>query len=167
MPGGQEEDDATSGPTRQAVTVRILFLLFLVVPLVEIYFLIKIGSLIGSPMTILLVVLTAFIGITLVRAQGFATLMRIRQQLDSRQLPALEILEGFALFLAGALLLTPGFVTDAFGFMCLTPSLRRWMIGQILGRASFSVVEDEFRGESGSDPKGRSRVIDGEYREID
>ncbi|MXZ81910.1 MAG: FxsA family protein, partial [Gammaproteobacteria bacterium] len=76
--------------------------------------------------------------------------MRIRQQLDSRQLPALEILEGFALFLAGALLLTPGFVTDAFGFMCLTPSLRRWMIGQILGRASFSVVEDEFRGESGS-----------------
>ncbi|MYJ52632.1 MAG: FxsA family protein [Gammaproteobacteria bacterium] len=121
MPGGQEEDDATSGPTRQAVTVRILFLLFLVVPLVEIYFLIKIGSLIGSPMTILLVVLTAFIGITLVRAQGFATLMRIRQQLDSRQLPALEILEGFALFLAGALLLPRGFVTDAFGFMCLPP----------------------------------------------
>lgn len=145
--------------------MKILFLLLLIVPLVEIYFLIKIGSLIGPPMTILLVVLTAAIGIALVKAQGLATLRRIQQQLDSRRVPGLEIIEGFALFLAGALLLTPGFFTDAFGFLCLTPSFRRWIIFRIFSSAA-AAGNQEFTAPAGS-AKHSSRVIEGEFKEMD
>ncbi len=145
--------------------MKVLFLLFLIVPLVEIYFLIQIGSVIGSPMTILLVVLTALIGVSLVRAQGVITINRIRKRLDSRTVPGLEIMEGFALFLAGALLLTPGFVTDAVGFICLTPSLRRWIIFRLFHAVSISNSED-VRNQTGQTSRD-SRVIDGEYREID
>lgn len=145
--------------------MKILFLLFLIVPIVELYVLIKVGSAIGAPLTILLVVLTAIIGVALVKAQGVATLMRIRRQLASRKVPALEIIEGFALFLAGALLLTPGFVTDAFGFMCLNPAFRRWLIFRIVGYVPN--LDNEDRQDQSSQPTRRSRVIDGEYREID
>ncbi|MCY4051633.1 MAG: FxsA family protein [Gammaproteobacteria bacterium] len=145
--------------------MKILFLLFLLIPLVEIYFLIQIGSLIGSPLTIILVVLTALIGIMLVKAQGIITLNRIQERLDSRTVPGLEIMEGFALFLAGALLLTPGFVTDAVGFICLTPALRRWIIFRLFRGISVSGNEDHQKQTR--HPNGHSRVIDGEYREID
>ncbi len=146
-------------------SMKTLFLLFLIVPLAEIYFLIQIGSVIGSPMTILLVVLTALIGITLVKAQGVITIRRIRERLDSKRVPGLEIMEGFALFLAGALLLTPGFVTDVVGFICLTPSLRKWIILRLFDGFSIPASE-EARNQSGQ-AQSRSRVIDGEYREID
>ena len=145
--------------------MKILFLLFLVIPLVEIYFLMQIGSVIGSPMTIILVVLTALIGITLVKAQGIITLNRIRERLNSRTVPGLEIMEGFALFLAGALLLTPVLLPTTVGFICLVPSLRRWIIFRLFREISISSHEEN-RKQTGQS-NDRSRVIDGEYREID
>lgn len=143
--------------------MKFLFVLFLVVPLVEIYLLIKIGSVVGAGVTIFLVVFTAFLGAILVRAQGFSTLARMQAQMATAQLPALEIMEGVFLFVAGALLLTPGFFTDAVGFVFLTPPLRRLIIRWIIERGFMSTaaaVEESRR-------TGSNRVIDVEYRNID
>ncbi|MGR3983697.1 MAG: FxsA family protein [Gammaproteobacteria bacterium] len=113
----------------------MFFLLFLLVPLVEVYFLIEIGGRIGAFPTIALVVLTAALGAMLVRAQGFSTYLRVQRQLALGESPAQMLLEGLALFVAGALLLTPGFFTDAVGFALLTPPLRRRIIEALLQRA--------------------------------
>jgi UPF0716 protein FxsA len=108
--------------------VPTIFLIFLAVPLVEIFLLIKVGNVIGAPWTIALVVLTALVGAWLVRLQGLSALNRVRQSAARGELPALELLEGLFLLAAGALLLTPGFFTDIVGFACLTPPLRRSLI---------------------------------------
>ena len=93
----------------------LLGVLFIAVPILEIYLLIQVGEAIGAGWTILLVVLTAVIGVWLLRIQGLSTLTRAQQRLQENQLPAREILEGMALVVAGALLLTPGFFTDTVG----------------------------------------------------
>ena len=108
--------------------LHLLLLLFIAVPLVEIYLLLQVGGVIGAVPTIGLVVLTAAVGAVLVRAQGFSTIMQVRRSLDGGEVPAVAIVEGIFLLVAGALLLTPGFVTDAIGFGCLIPPLRRALI---------------------------------------
>lgn len=142
----------------------LLFALFIAVPLVEIYVLIQVGSIIGAGWTILAVVGTAVLGAVLVRAQGLATLMRGRAQMAAGEVPAVEILEGVALIAAGALLMTPGFVTDALGFCCLVPSWRQGMARALLRRVV--VVGRPGAGRPGADSE-RSRVIEGECRRRD
>jgi UPF0716 protein FxsA len=104
--------------------MQILFLLFLIVPIVEMLILIEVGSFIGAFYTVLLVLLTAIIGVNLLKKQGLSTFMRANQKMNSGQMPLSEIGEGMMLAIAGALLLTPGFVTDTFGFILLTPGFR-------------------------------------------
>ena len=111
---------------------RFLFLLFLIIPLVEIYFLIQVGKVIGAGWTTFLVVGTAVLGAFLLRLQGFSTLQRAQTVMARGELPAVEMLEGLILLISGALLLTPGFVTDTFGFLLLIPPIRQSMIRQIL-----------------------------------
>ena len=148
--------------------MKFLFLLFLVVPLLEIYLLIEVGSAIGAMLTIFLVVFTAMLGAVLVRVQGFSTLTRVQSQLNDGQVPALEIMEGVCLFVAGALLLTPGFFTDAVGFVLLTPPLRRSIIRYFLERQMSHVQPGYVHGGNpGAQNQGGGRVIDVEYRNID
>ena len=111
-----------------------VFILFLVVPFVEIYLLVEIGSRIGAPWTILLVVLTAIVGAWLVRVQGLATLRRFQTSLARNELPATALVDGLCLLITGALLLTPGFFTDVVGFACLIPQLRRALIKYFVQR---------------------------------
>lgn len=111
---------------------RLLFVLFLIVPLIEIFFLIQVGQVIGAGWTIFLVVATAVIGAFLLRLQGFQTLHRAQTSMARGELPATEMLEGLCLLISGALLLTPGFVTDALGFLLLTPPVRQLLIKQLL-----------------------------------
>ncbi len=99
-------------------------MLFTAVPIVEMYLLITVGGYIGAVPTILCVMLTAVVGVTLLRWQGIATLQRGMGRVVAGQLPGQEIVEGMMLAVAGALLLTPGFVTDAFGFLLLMPPVR-------------------------------------------
>ena len=108
--------------------VRLLLVLFLVVPLGEIYLLIEVGSIVGAAATIGLVVLTAVVGAALMRAQGLATVFRARSAMARGEVPALELMEGAVILVAGALLLTPGFITDTAGFLCLIPALRQRLI---------------------------------------
>ena len=112
----------------------ILMILFLIVPIIEIYLLIEVGGLIGVLPTIGLVVLTAVIGASLLRSQGSETYLRFNRALSEGRMPANEILEGVALLIGGALLLTPGFFTDAIGFICLLPFTRRPLVKFIINK---------------------------------
>ncbi len=107
---------------------RVLLALFFLIPLIEIYLLVKVGSWLGAWTTVLLVVFTAVLGAALLRQQGLATLERTRQSMARGELPAMEMLEGALLIVGGALLLTPGFFTDTIGFLLLVPALRRRLI---------------------------------------
>ena len=107
--------------------MRYLLLLFIVMPVVEMWLLITVGRQIGALPTIGLVLLTAVVGVALLRAQGFATLFRARQKMDIGELPAMEMAEAIVLAVCGALLLTPGFATDVLGFAGLIPPVRLWL----------------------------------------
>ena len=107
---------------------RLLFGLFIVIPLVEIYFLLKVGDIIGAGWTVFAIVGTAILGAGLLRVQGATTLMRAQANALQGKLPTMEMMEGVALAASGLLLMTPGFVTDTIGFILLTPPLRRGLI---------------------------------------
>ena len=117
----------------------LLFLLFILVPIIEIYFLIQVGSAIGAIPTIGLVIFTALLGAMLVRFQGMAALQRTRMTMAQGQVPALEMFEGVLLLFAGLLLMTPGFFTDAIGFALLVPPLRQALIRWFISRSEFQM----------------------------
>lgn len=114
--------------------MRFLLALFIIVPISEMWLLIQVGAQIGALYTVLLVFLTAAAGLALLRRQGLNTLMRLNQKIEQGQMPAGEIAEGVALAVGGALLLTPGFITDGIGFICLLPFTRKWFLGGLLGK---------------------------------
>jgi len=137
---------------------KILVLLFICIPLIEIYLLIQIGAHIGALPTLGLIVLTALIGAFLLRIQGLITLAKIRHSMDRGELPAGSLIEGLILLIAGVLLLTPGFFTDALGFICLVPSARHWLVRLLIQH--FFVLHIR---QSESQPI----VIEGEFRKDD
>ena len=139
-------------------------LLFLLVPLVEIYVLIEVGGIIGALSTIGLCVLTAVIGAALLRIQGFQTLRRAQDNLSRGEIPAIEMFEGVALAFGGALLLTPGFLTDTVGFLCLIPWSRRALIRAALRRMDVYYGPP---GGPGGPPGGRHYTIEGDFRRRD
>ena len=124
----------------EITTVRYLFLIFVITPVLEMWLLINVGAQIGALPTIGLVLLTAFVGVNLLRYQGFDTLWRGQRKFAEGQLPAQEIAEGIILAVSGALLLTPGFVTDAIGFAGLIPMVRGAMARLVLSRMVVSGV---------------------------
>ena len=134
----------------------ILFLLLLVgIPLVELYFLIQVGTEIGVLPTIAISLFTAALGGYLVRRQGFDVLARVRRAKDQGELPALAVMDGALLLVAGFFLLLPGFLTDAVGFLLLIPAIRQHLIQR------FIVILPPGQGACG--PAG-PRVIEGDYR---
>jgi UPF0716 protein FxsA len=103
-----------------------LFIAFTLVPVIEIYLLIKVGSQIGALNTVILVIATGFAGAYLARMQGLHTMYRVRASLDRGVMPTEDLLDAMLIFAAGMVLLTPGFVTDALGLLLLIPETRRW-----------------------------------------
>lgn len=138
----------------------ILLFAFIAVPIFEIYLFIEVGGMIGALATVGLVILTAVTGAFLLRAQGFATVARIRETMEKGEIPAIEMLEGAVLLFGGALLLTPGFFTDTIGFLCLLPVVRRKFVLYLLSKriivngADFQSVHIE-------------KTIEGEFRRDD
>ena len=158
--------------------LRIWPFLFIVIPLVELYLIIKVGGVIGALWTVLLVVLTAVIGVSLLRIQGFNTLNRARMNMEAGTLPAMEMMEGMVLAVGGALLITPGFLTDTLGFLCLIPATRRAMIrylmqrSRIHGQGFYSHGTTHYprgHGDHGRNDHGHhtGRVIEGEFHRDD
>ena len=103
-----------------------LFLAFTLVPFIEIYLLIKIGGQVGAFNTILIVILTGLLGASLARLEGIKTMTKVRDSLNRGDLPAEEMLDAMLIFVAGVVLLTPGFLTDLTGLALLVPKLRYW-----------------------------------------
>ena len=109
-----------------------LFLLFLIVPVIEIYLIIKVGSVIGGLATVVILLCISLLGAYLVRNQGVRIVMQIREELSRGRLPAAQLLDGALVFIGSVLLMTPGFFTDFIGIFFLLPATRR-MIKMWLG----------------------------------
>jgi UPF0716 protein FxsA len=142
----------------------VFFLLFLLVPLVELWFLIKVGGWIGALPTVALTVLTAMIGASLARLQGLKTLLRMRQTMARGETPAVEVIEGVMLLAAALLLLTPGFFTDALGFACLLPAIRRPLAWWALQRMT---VVTPAGGSTSPPNRHQPRTLEGEFHRDD
>jgi UPF0716 protein FxsA len=144
-------------------------LLFFAMPIVEMYLLISVAGYIDALQTIGLVMLTAVIGVALLRQQGLETLTRGTQKMSQGQMPAQEMAEGLLLAVAGALLITPGFVTDTIGFLILFPPTRMVIAQIILRRVQINGAHS-FRGQadqqSGSE-RERAQTLEGEYHRRD
>ncbi|MBN2298216.1 MAG: FxsA family protein [Deltaproteobacteria bacterium] len=111
-----------------------LFLAFTLIPVAEIYLLITIGGYIGAMNTVLLVILTGFSGAYLARLQGMQTMFRIREALQNSVMPSGELIDAFLIFVAGIVLLTPGFITDIAGILLLLPFVRSHIRSLIMNR---------------------------------
>ena len=115
-----------------------LFFLFVAVPIIEIALFIQVGDLIGLFPTLLIVIATAALGTWLVRGQGLATLSTLRNQVNNFQNPTQQLAHGAMILFAGALLLTPGFFTDGFGFLLLVPRFRDFAFDYLKERIIYS-----------------------------
>jgi UPF0716 protein FxsA len=166
---------------------RFAPLLFIVIPLIELYFIIVVGEMIGAFWTVMLVIATAILGVNLLRMQGMSTLGRAQRSMSQGQIPAQEMMEGVALAVAGVLLITPGFITDTIGFLLLFPVTRQLLIRGMMSRASiytsYSQSSHQFsehgrpgqnhdsdplhHGKGSGKPRKSGRVIEGEYTRED
>ena len=108
----------------------LLALLFILIPALEIYLLIEVGSLIGGFNTMLIVIITGIVGAALAKAQGLAVLYKIQNDLNLGQIPADQIIHGLLVFGGGLLLLTPGFVTDIIGLCMVAPGSRHLIVAR-------------------------------------
>ena len=131
--------------------MNTVLLLIILVPIIEIYLLIKIGSQIGALSTISLILFTAFVGILYARYEGFNTLKSAIRQLLKNEIPVYEIISGAALAFAAFLLILPGFITDLIGLLIIFPPTRKLF----------------FKSFSKNYPNKRKNFIEGEYKDID
>ncbi len=133
--------------------MNTILLLIILIPVVEIYLLIKIGSQIGAITTILLIFTTAIIGVYYAKYEGLNTLKSGFTQISKNETPAYEVISGAAIAFAAVLLIVPGFVTDFVGFFLIFPPSRKFV---------FNILKKRFDKQY----KKKDKFIDGEYEEI-
>ena len=141
-----------------------LFLAFLLVPIIEIALFIQVGGLIGLWPTLAIVVVTAVAGTWLVRTQGRLALARLAQSFNELRDPTEPLAHGAMILLAGVLLLTPGFFTDAIGLALMVPKVRTWVLKYLSTRVQVQSVR--FGTPPRQPPSGPGDVIDGEYEDV-
>lgn len=159
--------------------MRFIFIILIAIPIAEIWLLLKVGSLFGAIPTIGLVISTAMFGVALLRQQSWVALSKAQEKMRNGQVPAKEIVDGLFLAVGGALLLTPGFITDVLGFVCLFPfarqSLITWCIGPFLKRMMAGSSMHAYQAGTSShqqtftqrDTLYEKDAIEGEYRRDD
>ncbi|CAC9525139.1 Protein affecting phage T7 exclusion by the F plasmid [uncultured Gammaproteobacteria bacterium] len=149
----------------------MIFPIFVVMTLLEIYVLVSVGESIGGFSTILLVVITALVGSTLLKQQGWSTMAKAQQAMANGQTPAFEMMEGVVILISGVLLLTPGFITDGIGLLGLMPFSRVYFIDKILSKNAEKIFQQKNSGfihtASPNDKKDNKKkdTIDGEFWE--
>ncbi|GAA58258.1 UPF0716 protein ytzA [Pseudoalteromonas sp. BSi20652] len=156
---------------------RFLFVLFIIIPIIEIALLIQVSDVIGGFATIALVVITAILGAKMVKTQGMGALQNVQAQMAQGQMPAKELFTGICVVIAGVLLLTPGIMTDVFGLLLLTPAIRNKLAA---GLASQAIVRMSAGRQQGPSPFAQQphsqreqqqmdqpTTIDGEYERKD
>ncbi|ART83064.1 FxsA protein [Oceanisphaera profunda] len=138
-----------------------VFLLFVAATLLEIFVFIEVGSAIGAMSTIVLILLSAIVGLSLVRIQGFQTLMEAQRKVSLGEPPAREMLGGIMLALSGILLVLPGFVSDMLGLLLLLPPVREALVARLLSKVKMQTRQQghtfsgEFHHTDGSDQQAR------------
>ena len=139
-----------------------LLLLFVFLPMIELYLLIMLGARIGPMPTIGLIVLTGIIGASLARQQGISTLAKIQSELKEGRAPTKELIEGAMILVGGLVLLTPGILTDLFGFAMMIPSIRRSLANKFSLRVpkGFSATSNPFQGTTKKEGQKDDGVID-------
>jgi UPF0716 protein FxsA len=161
------------------VPLVVLFVLFIVVPLAELYVIIQIGHAIGIVPTLLLLLADSIVGTMLVRSQGRAAWRRFNEATAAGRMPGREVADGAMIILGGALLLTPGFITDIFGFLLLLPPtralLRRTVVGLLARRSPMMYVGTKAaphaqraweKRRSGQDANGADEYVEGTATEV-
>ncbi len=136
-----------------------IFLLVLIIPFLEIYLLLKVGGLIGALPTIFMVMFTAVVGAWLLREQGLATFEKLKASVASGKVPTYELIEGPIILVGGALLLTPGFITDFMGLMCLVPASRRKLADYLISKQKVNKM-----GFPPPDRNANNETLEGEFR---
>ena len=144
----------------------LLLIIFIGVPLIEIGLFIQVGQAIGLWSTLAVVILTAVIGTWLLRQQGLRTLQKFQMEVAQGAIPTVTLFDGICLLVAGVLLLTPGFFTDAIGFLLFVPAFRQVMRQFFAARIQASSTFTYQQSSPYQEPKGPT-VIDGEYEELD
>jgi UPF0716 protein FxsA len=143
-----------------------LLLLFIVLPAVELALLIEIGQRIGTLETLALIVVTGVVGASLARSQGLQLIARVQEQLGRGEMPADSLVDGLMILVASALLVTPGILTDIFGFLCLTPGFRTLVKREVIRRFERAVAENRIHVDTSgftddfTRREGRPTVID-------
>jgi UPF0716 protein FxsA len=150
----------------------MIFPLFVIMTLLEIYVLVSVGESIGGFSTILLVVITALVGSTLLKQQGWSTMAKAQNAMANGQTPAFEMLEGVVILISGVLLLTPGFITDTIGLLGLMPFSRAYFIDNMLKKNAQKIFtknsatfthKSQNQKESGAGQK--NETLEGEFWE--
>ncbi|MBK5934040.1 UPF0716 protein FxsA [Rhodovulum imhoffii] len=141
-----------------------LFVIFVTVPLIEIALFIQVGGAIGLWPTLGIVILTALLGTSLMRQQGALAMSQLRHSFNDLRDPTEPLAHGAMILFSGALLLTPGFFTDAVGFALLVPAIRRAAYGWLRKRVVVQSVTPGTRQPHSTRPMD---VIDGEFQEVD
>jgi UPF0716 protein FxsA len=148
----------------------MLFPIFVVVTLAEIYVLVSVGQAIGGLSTVLLVIITAFIGSSLLKQQGWSTMAKAQQSMSEGRTPAIEMMEGVVILVSGILLLTPGFLTDVLGLLGLMPWSRSYFINHFLEKNAERVFKQRnsvfINRTKGNETKSnKDDTIEGEFWE--
>jgi len=145
----------------------LLFIIFIIIPVVEITVLIEVGEQLGAFPTVALVILTAAVGASLVRSQGLQTLISAQKKIQQGQQPGQEVIEGVMLAIAGIMLVTPGFVTDFLGLVLLLPISRQFFASKLLERIIIKNMAQQGQpfngGFSQQGQEQDSDIIDGEF----
>ena len=137
-----------------------LLLLFIVVPLIELALLLYLAQYVGWQMTLLIVIATGLAGTTLARSQGFRTYRRIQEEFAAGRTPTNELLDAVLIFCAGALLLTPGVLTDALGLSLLIPPCRSFYRKRLVAWFQSRFQMQSFSGGAAPFQPGKSEIID-------
>lgn len=151
--------------------MRSALFMLLLLPVLELALLIQVGSAIGVLPTLGLIILSAVLGILLLRVAGLATAWRARERLTRGELPEREMFDGLLLALGGLLLLLPGFISDLFGLLCVLPFTRHLLLGRLQRQqqeqaARQRAFADDLAGARDASAQ-RPQVIEGEYQRRD
>jgi len=139
-----------------------LLIIFIILPIIEISIFIQVGGFLGTFNTILIIFLTAAVGVYFVRQQGFRTFQKIGVELQNQQIPVQGMFDGLVILIAGILLVTPGFLTDIIGFLGLVPQTRVFLLTLVknLFFQGYSNANKQYR-------KDMNKTIDGDFIEIE
>ena len=139
-----------------------LLIIFIILPIIEISIFIQVGGFVGTFNTILIIFLTAAVGVYFVRQQGFRTFQKIGVELQNQQIPVQGMFDGLVILIAGILLVTPGFLTDIIGFLGLVPQTRVFLLAMVkkIFFQRYSNAQKQYK-------KDMNETIDGDFIEIE